>query len=215
MFSRVIFLTSTHLLTWHCCFTKLVYVNSELGLTEVGLQVTSQLTIRHRPDVGPMTALSGKFLGPKAAKCHRPDRIMLVGLMAGRWQHADQMPIKSDIGPPASQRKMPTAGRCRLAEQMPSICRANPTLARPGADVQPYSGPTSVSQHSRCRPDSDPMGIRTAGRRRVTTWMWTKPASARQWPDGHTDSGPTSGYHLNADQMPILLLLLLRSISRT
>ena len=150
-----------------------------------------------------MTALSSKFLGPKAAKSHRPERRMPVGLMAGRWQHANQMPIKSGIGPPASRRKMPTAGRCLLAEQMPSICRANPTLARPGADVRPYSGPTSVYQHSRCRPDSDPMGIPTAGRRRLTIWMLTKPPSARQWPNGHTYSGPTSDYHLNANQVTV------------
>ena len=35
------------------------------------------------------------------------------------------------------------------------------------------------------------MGILTAGRHRITTWMPTKPPSARQWPDEYTDSGPT------------------------
>ena len=167
------------------------------------LSVISQLTIPHRPDVGTMTASSGKFLGPKAAKSHQPECRMPVGLMAGRWQHVDQMPNKSGIGPPAGRLKMPTAGWCRFAEQMPSICQANPTLARQGADARSYSGPRSGHQQCRRWPDSDTMGILTAGRRRVTTWMQTKTALAWQWPDGHTNSGPTSGYHLNADQMPI------------
>ena len=143
------------------------------------------------------------------------------GLMAGRWQHADQMPIKSGIDSLDSQRIMPIAGRCRVAEQMPSICRANRTLALQGADARAYSRPrsgcqqsrrrpdidpigiltagrrrvTTWSQQSRRRPDSEPMGILTAGRRRVTTWMPTiwqsNPTAAWQRADDHSDIGPT------------------------
>ena len=38
--------------------------------TPLGEQLQSQLTCRHRPDVGPMMALSGKLIGPMAAKSH-------------------------------------------------------------------------------------------------------------------------------------------------
>ena len=59
----------------------------------------SLLTCGHWPDVGPMISLSGKLIGPMAAKSHRPDR----GCRSARWRahtgRLDGLPTKRRSNP--------------------------------------------------------------------------------------------------------------------
>ena len=83
----------------------------------------------------------------------------------------------------------PTAGRRRFT----NIAAVGPTVTRWAYVQRADVGLPLECEQSRRRPDSDPMGIRTEGRRRVTTWMPTKyqsiPSAARPRADGHSDFG--------------------------
>ena len=96
---------------------------------------------------------------------------MPVGLMAGRWQHADQMPIKSGIGPPASRQKMPDSGPTSGYHLSANKAAVGPTVTRwaywQRADVglPPECRPNA--NQTQQRPDNEQMGILTSGRLRV------------------------------------------------
>ena len=127
-----------------------------------------------------MMAAGGKTHRPHSGSRCQLDRGMPAGPSAGQCRHADQT------------RHQPSVSR-QICQQWPVV--GLPTKCRPHADQ---------IQH---RLDSEPTGIQTVGRRRISDLLLTtyrrKPTSGRHRADCHFDSEPMSGCRLTADHMPM------------
>ena len=154
-----------------------------------------------------MMVAGGKHIGPMAADDGGPIPECLPCLC--RWRHADQVPIKPDIGP--------TVGR-RICQQLtnvvlPTKCRSNPTLAWQQADGHANTGPTSGCQLNAdqmpMKPDIGPTMSRRACRHLADVGFSTLslmsgcPPNADQMPTKPDMGGSTTLTHLDIGLMSL------------